>query len=455
MGGIIDNLTNAINTWNEKMAEIWLLLTQTPQNFKGGHIWEVIVKIHGGLTAIGLALLVLFFVIGMVKTCTNLTEIKRPEHALRLFFGHQLHLFRGGKNRRRGKFPHILADYSSAGEARSRISHDPRVYRQLERLYDAVFVHGAVSYRFARVVRTAAATGVRFGYAHSVCRHHHVDAAHSYPVQRVPKIHYGKHVCGRHQGLICKNQQRRRMIADASVLQLEIKFRRLCLRNDFSGDNFFDGIADYQSGGYIRLFDDGHISLDALYQDLRGDLSQISLRYGDRRERGSQIPAFRNVAYADHGYVVGDLQPRLRYGAHASHGHIVARDEDRGRAVGRRNEFLCFRKATLPVPAAVDDPIWFDGVIVHAHRDPIGVVAFHVVGIPLGQIAADKGNFFMPHVGQITHRARARFEGVVAHVVYVIKFRVYADQMGDVFFERLDDVGGERSQQDQPLDLIF
>ena len=85
MGGIIDNLTNAINTWNEKMAEIWLLLTQTPQNFKGGHIWEVIVKIHGGLTAIGLALLVLFFVIGMVKTCTNLTEIKRPEHALRLF----------------------------------------------------------------------------------------------------------------------------------------------------------------------------------------------------------------------------------------------------------------------------------------------------------------------------------------------------------------------------------
>lgn len=85
MGGIIDNLTNAINTWNEKMAEIWLLLTQTPQDFKGGHIWDVIVTIHGGLTAIGLALLVLFFVIGMVKTCTNLTEIKRPEHALRLF----------------------------------------------------------------------------------------------------------------------------------------------------------------------------------------------------------------------------------------------------------------------------------------------------------------------------------------------------------------------------------
>lgn len=85
MGGILDNLTNAINTRNEKMSEIWLLLTQTPQTFKGGHIWTVIVKIHNALTAIGLALLVLFFVVGMVKTCTSLTEIKRPEQALRLF----------------------------------------------------------------------------------------------------------------------------------------------------------------------------------------------------------------------------------------------------------------------------------------------------------------------------------------------------------------------------------
>lgn len=85
MSGIIDNLVNAINTWNQKLAEIWLLLTQSPQEFKGGHIWNTIVTIHGALLAIGLALLVLFFVIGMVKTCTNLTEIKRPEHALRLF----------------------------------------------------------------------------------------------------------------------------------------------------------------------------------------------------------------------------------------------------------------------------------------------------------------------------------------------------------------------------------
>lgn len=85
MDGIIDNLENALQTWNEKLAEIWMLLTQSPQEFKGGHIWAIIEKINGALMAIGLALLVLFFVIGMVKTCTNLTEIKRPEHALRLF----------------------------------------------------------------------------------------------------------------------------------------------------------------------------------------------------------------------------------------------------------------------------------------------------------------------------------------------------------------------------------
>lgn len=85
MNGIIDNLRDAIETWNEKMAEIWILLTQSPKNFKGGGIWEIIVDIHGALVAIGLSLLVLFFVIGLVKTCTSYSEIKRPEQAVKLF----------------------------------------------------------------------------------------------------------------------------------------------------------------------------------------------------------------------------------------------------------------------------------------------------------------------------------------------------------------------------------
>ena len=59
---IVQNLQNALDTWNEKLAEIWQIITQSPENFKGGGIWDVIVQINGALMAIGLALLVLFFV---------------------------------------------------------------------------------------------------------------------------------------------------------------------------------------------------------------------------------------------------------------------------------------------------------------------------------------------------------------------------------------------------------
>ncbi|MEX1377685.1 MAG: hypothetical protein AB1Z23_09495 [Eubacteriales bacterium] len=83
--GIIDNLENALQTWNDKLADIWSLLTQSPQNFKGGAIWSVMLSINGALQAIGYALLVLFFVTGVIKTTTNFHEIKRPEVALRLF----------------------------------------------------------------------------------------------------------------------------------------------------------------------------------------------------------------------------------------------------------------------------------------------------------------------------------------------------------------------------------
>jgi len=85
VSGIIDNLTSAINTWNSKLAEIWLLLTESPETFKGGDIWQIIVKIHGALQAIGLALLVLFFVWGLIKTCTSWQDVKRPEQAFKLF----------------------------------------------------------------------------------------------------------------------------------------------------------------------------------------------------------------------------------------------------------------------------------------------------------------------------------------------------------------------------------
>lgn len=82
---IVQNLENALKTWNDKLSEIWQLITQSPEQFKGGSIWNVIVDIHGAVQAIGLALLVLFFVIGVMKTCGSFAEVKKPEHALKLF----------------------------------------------------------------------------------------------------------------------------------------------------------------------------------------------------------------------------------------------------------------------------------------------------------------------------------------------------------------------------------
>lgn len=83
--GIIDNLNNALDTWNQKLSEIWQIITQSPENFKGGDIWNVILTINDALKAIGLALLVLFFVAGVIRTCGSFAEIKRPEVALKIF----------------------------------------------------------------------------------------------------------------------------------------------------------------------------------------------------------------------------------------------------------------------------------------------------------------------------------------------------------------------------------
>lgn len=82
---VVQNLENALETWNSKLSEIWQLLTTSPQQFKGGSIWSVMVNINGAVQAIGLALLVLFLVVGVVRTCGSFTDVKKPEHALKLF----------------------------------------------------------------------------------------------------------------------------------------------------------------------------------------------------------------------------------------------------------------------------------------------------------------------------------------------------------------------------------
>ena len=82
---IVDNLNSALEMWNERLAEIWQLISISPEEFKGGGVWNVIVNINGALKAVGYALLVLFFVMGVVKTCGSFAEIKKPEVAFKCF----------------------------------------------------------------------------------------------------------------------------------------------------------------------------------------------------------------------------------------------------------------------------------------------------------------------------------------------------------------------------------
>ena len=81
---IIDILDNALSGWSTKLQEIWTLVATSPKDFKGGGVWLTIEKVHGAIQAVGLALLVLFFLVGVMRTCGDFTEIKRPEKAFKL-----------------------------------------------------------------------------------------------------------------------------------------------------------------------------------------------------------------------------------------------------------------------------------------------------------------------------------------------------------------------------------
>ena len=82
---IVDNLENAFTTWNDKLGEMWTLLTESPQTFKGGTIWQTIVTINGGMQAIGYGLLVLFLAISIFRSTASFRDFQRPEHIFRHF----------------------------------------------------------------------------------------------------------------------------------------------------------------------------------------------------------------------------------------------------------------------------------------------------------------------------------------------------------------------------------
>lgn len=80
---IVGNLQLAFNTWNEKLTEIWSLITTTPETFRGGAVWSAIVTISEGLKGVGYGLLVLFFAMGLFQSVTSFRDLQRPEFALR------------------------------------------------------------------------------------------------------------------------------------------------------------------------------------------------------------------------------------------------------------------------------------------------------------------------------------------------------------------------------------
>jgi hypothetical protein len=82
---IIDILQNALDAWNEKLAQVFTILTTSPQSFGGGVIYDVIKSINGAMQSIGLSLLVIFLLVGVVKKSTSFEDMKRPEQILKLF----------------------------------------------------------------------------------------------------------------------------------------------------------------------------------------------------------------------------------------------------------------------------------------------------------------------------------------------------------------------------------
>ena len=80
---IVSNLENALSGWNDKLSEIWGLLTQSPATFKGGTIWSLILSINNALVGIGYGLLVLFFAMSIFQSAASFRDFQRPEFVLR------------------------------------------------------------------------------------------------------------------------------------------------------------------------------------------------------------------------------------------------------------------------------------------------------------------------------------------------------------------------------------
>ena len=80
----IGMLENGLAAWNDKLSEVFKLLSTSPDEFRDGAIWKTMTSVFDGIIGVGLALVLLCWCIGVIKNVASLYELKRPEIAVRM-----------------------------------------------------------------------------------------------------------------------------------------------------------------------------------------------------------------------------------------------------------------------------------------------------------------------------------------------------------------------------------
>lgn len=82
---VVNLLQSAFNMWNNTMTDIWTLISQSPQEFKGGEIWAIMTDINGALKTIAFSLLVLFFAVSVFSSTLEFRHFKNWQTSLKFF----------------------------------------------------------------------------------------------------------------------------------------------------------------------------------------------------------------------------------------------------------------------------------------------------------------------------------------------------------------------------------
>ena len=81
-----DLLQTVFYFWSNCCEKIWHFLTTPASEFHEGVVWDVMASINDGIKFIAYALLVTFFMMGVIRELTNFTEVKRLETLFKMLF---------------------------------------------------------------------------------------------------------------------------------------------------------------------------------------------------------------------------------------------------------------------------------------------------------------------------------------------------------------------------------